>query len=117
MELKGNDLFGATPILDVSELIPDYITTKSELYDAEFKNISQATSKYLLMNRQQHFSIKFLCVIHRDMFCNVWKWAGCFRSMEMNIGVKPFAISTELQNLIKDSATTFQDKFFRFVIP
>ncbi len=36
------------------------------------------------------------------MFCNVWKWAGCFRRTDKNIGGPWHQISINLKNLCDD---------------
>jgi len=34
------------------------------------------------------------------MFGDVWSWAGTFRTRRTNVGVDPYRISTELENLL-----------------
>ena len=34
----------------------------------------------------------FMKLLHKKMFCNVWKWAGEFRRSEKNIGVPWYSI-------------------------
>ncbi len=43
-------------------LIPGYITTRKELYDAEFTNITEASKYYLLSNRKINFSPNYLYI-------------------------------------------------------
>ena len=38
------------------------------------------------------------------MFGNVWKWAGKYRTSGKNIGVDPYKITTELQELLDSAA-------------
>ena len=60
---------------DSDGLIPTYISTRGELYEAEQKSIAEAllrkapTAKQLLDDR-------YLRELHRSMFGQVWKWAG-----------------------------------------
>lgn len=95
---------GATPISEVEldGLLPRYITTRQELNDAEFKNIAEASKKYLLSKKKMKFSIENLYKIHRDMFGNVWAWAGKRRKTDTNIGVDKTQIDIELKKLIDD---------------
>jgi len=94
--------FGATPIDDLSGLIPTYITTRQELYNAEFKNIAEATYLYLTRKKVCTFSLKFLYKVHHDMFKYVWKWAGKKRITNLNIGVDKNQIDIALKNLLDD---------------
>ncbi len=95
---------GATPLTltDLDGLLPRYITTRKELNDAEFKNISEASKTYLLSKKKFHFTIGNLYKIHKDMFGNVWAWAGKKRKTNKNIGVDKAHIDVELKKLIDD---------------
>lgn len=95
---------GATPLTeeDLSGLMPKYITTRGELNDAEFKNISEASKKYFLSRRKFQFTIGNLLRIHKEMFGNVWTWAGRKRKTNKNIGVDKSKIDVELKKLSDD---------------
>ena len=95
---------GATPLTpeDLEGLLPKYITTREELNDAEFKNISEASKKYFLSRKKNEFTIGNLYKIHKEMFGNVWKWAGKKRKTEKNIGVDKTQIDVELKKLLDD---------------
>jgi Fic-DOC domain mobile mystery protein B len=95
---------GATPLTpeDLDGLLPKYITTRRELNDAEFKNMSEASKKYLLSRKQFQFTIGNLFRIHKEMFGKVWKWAGKKRKINKNIGVDKAQIEVELKKLIDD---------------
>ncbi len=95
---------GATPLTpeDLEGLLPKYITTRRELNDAEFKNITEATKKYYLSRRKFPFTIGVLFRIHKEMFGKVWNWAGKKRKTNKNIGVDKAQIEVELKKLIDD---------------
>lgn len=95
---------GATPLTpeDLEGLLPKYITTREELNDAEFKNITEASKKYFLSRKKIQFAIKDLYKIHKEMFGNVWKWAGKKRRTGKNIGVDKTQIDIELKKLLDD---------------
>ncbi|MFC1483292.1 mobile mystery protein B [Candidatus Margulisiibacteriota bacterium] len=101
-KLNQNIPEGATPLEEeeIEELIPGYITTRIELYDAEFKNTLEAFKKY--SNRKFDFTIPNLHKLHKEMFSYVWKWAGRKRTTNKNIGVDKFKIDTELKKIIDD---------------
>jgi Fic-DOC domain mobile mystery protein B len=95
---------GATPLTaeELEGLLPKYITTRRELNDAEFKNISEASKKYLLSGRKIQFTLTDLFKIHKEMFRNVWAWAGKKRKTNKNIGVDKAQIDIEMRKLIDD---------------
>ncbi|HRW58563.1 MAG TPA: mobile mystery protein B [Chlamydiales bacterium] len=95
----------ATPINDISGLKVSWVTTLDDLNKVEAENISFAIEKYLLRTvalPDQWFNIFMLQKIHKDMFYNVWKWAGSFRSTQTSIGIKPYLITNSLRELCLD---------------
>lgn len=97
---------GATPIDDISELKIENINTLNELNKAEMRNILCALRKHL-MSRVEHphkwFNFSNLISIHKDMFSDVWEWAGQFRRTQTSIGIQSYLISTELKKLCDDA--------------
>jgi Fic-DOC domain mobile mystery protein B len=87
---------------DLSGLLPKYITTRKELNDAESKNNAAALKKYFLSKKKFQFTIYDLYKVHKEMFGNVWSWAGKKRTSEKNIGVEKNQIDIELKKLIGD---------------
>ena len=83
--------FGATPLSaeELEGLLPKYITTRQELYDAEFKNITEASKKYLLSKKKYEFSIENFYKTHKEMFGSVWTWAG--KKRKTNISGRMFS--------------------------
>src|SRR6202042_1168045 len=81
---------GETPIEDVSGLKPKGVTTRAQLNDAEARNIRKAVMRYLVMKptrRQAPFTLDWCYKLHRQMFGEVWRWAGQKRTAELNLGV------------------------------
>jgi Fic-DOC domain mobile mystery protein B len=96
---------GETPLDDASGLLPLYITTRKELDEAEFLNLSEATKFYLSNpSKINNFEIirEDLFDLHKKMFCNVWSWAGKKRTSNKNIGVDFFKIDEEIRKLEGD---------------
>jgi len=87
---------------ELEGLLPKYITTRRELNDAEFKNISVASKTYLLSRKKIQFILSNLYKIHKEMFGNVWAWAGKKRKTNKNIGVDKAQIDIEMKKLIDD---------------
>ena len=79
-----------------------WITLRSELNEAEARNIAQA-QLWLASNKKKDVcSDTFLRKLHKKMFCDVWIWAGEYRTTERNIGVAPYQIPMTLMQLFDD---------------
>jgi len=100
-----DDPEGATP-LDPDELEGlkfKHITTRGELDELEQSNIQ---SGLLWLERRRSKDIldsQFLRELHKQLFGDVWTWAGTFRTREKNIGIDPVMIGVELQRLLDDA--------------
>jgi Fic-DOC domain mobile mystery protein B len=93
---------GATPIEDISGLIPSHISTKAELNEWEAANILKAARRYLAGKKQPVITIEWLKKIHRAMFDETWRWAGVLRTKNFNLGVDWHQIHDELKRLTDD---------------
>jgi Fic-DOC domain mobile mystery protein B len=95
---------GETPI-DVSELKRKGIHTRAELHRAEAENIRKAVVKYLAAKpsrRSAPFTLFWAKRLHREMFGEVWKWAGEFRQENLNLGCEWHQVPMQLQALLYD---------------
>ncbi len=105
----GLDLYydpGQTP-LDDNEIdglrIPS-ITTKGELDEFEQNNIEDAL-QWLAGKKftaQQVCNENFVCRLHKEMFGQVWRWAGKYRRTEKNLGIKSFQVPIATRTLCDD---------------
>jgi Fic-DOC domain mobile mystery protein B len=98
---------GETPIDDISGLKPKGVTNRSQLNDVEAANIRKAVVRYLAARpsrRQAPFTLDWCYKLHRQMFGDVWRWAGQKRTTGLNIGVPVHRIDVDLQNLMDDLA-------------
>lgn len=96
---------GASPIGDSSGLIPEGVVTYADLCAVEAENILQAINKHLRQRKnpgRAWFTEEYLRKVHRDMFGDVWKWAGSYRESQCNIGVQPYQIREEIRKLCGD---------------
>lgn len=86
---------------DHDGLIPSYIATRGDLFDAEQRNIAQA-----LLRRpprtDELLDDKYLRDLHKAMFGQVWNWAGQYRTRETNIGIEPTQIAVAVRSLTDD---------------
>jgi Fic-DOC domain mobile mystery protein B len=83
------------------DLIPTYITRRSELNEAEQLGIDDADA-WAFSRKRDVLSEEFLRELHRHMFFGVWKWAGEFRTTARNIGVEPWKIAVEVRQFLDD---------------
>ena len=98
---------GATP-LDPDEmegLIPNHIVNRGQLDELEQENIISAqlwlsTARIIKINE-----VSVLRKLHKNMFGNVWGWAGTFRSTAKNIGIEAYQIAPQLKDLCDDVDT------------
>ena len=83
------------------DLIPSYITLRSELNEAEQANILEA-EEWAFARKRDVLDERFLKSLHKRMLGRVWRWAGEFRLTERNLGVDPYRIAVDLRNLLDD---------------
>ncbi len=95
---------GETPIEDISGLKVKGISRREELNIHEARNVLKAVEKYLLGGRPTAktapFDFTWALRLHREMFGDVWKWAGEVRKNRTNIGVEPTQIEARLYDLL-----------------
>ena len=107
---------GQTPIDEEEKeglLIPT-ITTRGELDEFEQLGVEKAIA--WTMKRKpalkQLLTEEYIKELHKQMFADVWKWAGEFRTTNKNIGVDKFQIGVELRNLLHDCNYWIDNKVF-----
>jgi Fic-DOC domain mobile mystery protein B len=96
---------GETPI-DISHLKITWVRTRQELNLVEAKNIRKAVAKYFgrrrPTKRMAPFDLKWVKRLHKEMFGEVWNWAGEIRTRDLNLGVRWNLIDEKLHNLLID---------------
>lgn len=107
----------ATPLDDVSglKLSKSKSYSLKEIYIKEAENIAEATIKYLSASpskKEAPFTYTWLLELHKEMFGNVWDWAGKLRHIELSIGIKAYLVSTELKKLSDDILFWDKNKSF-----
>ena len=80
-----------------------YITTRSELNEAEQENILRARRGRRHPTLQALLDDKYLRDLHRAMFGDVWAWAGSYRRLETSIGIDPARIAVGVRDLVADT--------------
>ncbi len=86
---------------DREGLIPTYIATRGELFEAEQRNISEA-----LLGPSPTVDVLlddvYLRRLHERMFADVWSWAGRYRTRDTNLGVPWEQIVGAVRDLVLD---------------
>lgn len=106
MGLELEPILGQTPLTDEEReglLIPS-ISTRAELDEFEQQNIERAI-KWTLGKRfkkDRLLSEDFIKRLHKEMYGDVWSWAGTFRKSERNLGMNWIQIPLEVRKLIDD---------------
>lgn len=92
---------GSTPLSpqDQRGLRQTWITTREDLNAAEQANIL-AGRAWAFRSRAALTSDDFLKRLHRQMFGDVWSWAGKLRITETNIGALPHEIPVRLRHFL-----------------
>lgn len=102
-----SDSDGQTPLDEDDQLglIPTWIATRGDLNEVEQANIVMARKSWLYRGASPAALLDDLAVraLHRDMFCQVWRWAGRYRSRETNLGWDPLMIATGVHDLVADA--------------
>jgi Fic-DOC domain mobile mystery protein B len=89
---------------DREGLIPSYVATRGELFEAEQRNISEA-----LLGRApstaELLDDAYIRRLHRKMLGSVWSWAGRYRTRNTNLGVSFEQIPGAVRALMLDTRT------------
>lgn len=106
---------GATP-LDLNEiagLIPRFISTQGELNALEQENILKA-ERWLSRSRKPESILNenFLRQLHKEMFGDVWRWAGQYRTSEKSIGIPWQQIPTAIKTLLDNVQYQIQNQIY-----
>ncbi len=96
---------------DHDGLIPSYIATRGDLFDAEQRNITQALLQRTPLLKEL-LDEKYLRDLHKAMFGKVWSWAGKYRIRETNIGIEPTQIAIAMHSLTEDTAWWISSQTF-----
>ena len=107
---------GNTPIRpeEAEQLIPQ-ISTIGELNEYEALNILRGREWAFAartMKSREPFEEPYVRELHSRMFDNVWKWAGSYRTHELNIGCDPNEILQRLPQLLGSVRYWLENKTF-----
>jgi Fic-DOC domain mobile mystery protein B len=109
---------GATPLSEeeMAGLKRTYIATRAQLNAAEQENIAAAHATLFGRRRKrlpaQIIKEDFIKRVHRDMYGDVWSWAGTYRRSEKNIGIPWVQIPVEVTAFLGDVGAWLQFEAF-----
>jgi Fic-DOC domain mobile mystery protein B len=55
----------------------------------------------------------FTIMLHKQMFGDVWKWAGTYRTTARNLGIDAYRIGTEVAQLVGDARYWLENKTYQ----
>lgn len=99
------DRDGATPLdhNQIKGIRFSHLTTMGELDEIEDENIQKGLEWLNRQTTEDYLSSQFLCKLHEKLFGDVWKWAGKFRTIEVNISsYRAFDVAPQLLNFFED---------------
>jgi Fic-DOC domain mobile mystery protein B len=110
MERAVSDLFqepeDATPLApqERDALLQTWITDRDDLNEAEQENIVKGAA-WAGRRRGKPVDLlneDFAKSLHKQMFGEVWEWAGSYRQTERNIGIEAYRIPAEMPAMFDD---------------
>jgi Fic-DOC domain mobile mystery protein B len=108
---------GQTPLNEEEKdgLLISTITTKGELDEFEQLNIQKAVEWSLnrRLKAEKILTEYFVRQLHRQMYGDVWAWAGEFRKSNKNIGCEFYKIGMELKYLLDDTHYWIKNKTYK----
>lgn len=104
--------YGETPVSDdeLASLLPSIRDllgepiSKAVVYDLEQAVQTDVTELLLRsvlgndLSIEELLSDHFVRKLHKDLYGDIWTWAGVFRKLELNIGVAPAQIAVDLRS-------------------
>ena len=103
------DAEGGTPLTagETAGLIPTFVATRADLNLVEQANIAAgrrwAARARAASTVEGILDDGFVRQLHRQMYSQVWRWAGQYRTSERNIGIDPARIAVALRDLVANA--------------
>ena len=104
----------STPLSEEEKegLIPTWIVFRKELNAVELNGILKAERWLFSRKHKDILTESFVKRLHKEMFKDVWIWAGRFRLTERNIGIPPWQICTQLKLLFDDARYWIENRTY-----
>lgn len=86
-------------------LLQTWITDRKDLNEAEQENIVKGAAwarRRRGVKAVDLLNDEYAKTLHKQMFGDVWKWAGAYRQTERNIGIEAYRIPVEMPAMFND---------------
>ncbi|TKT70836.1 mobile mystery protein B [Afipia massiliensis] len=96
------------------DLLQTWITTRADLNEVEEENIvnGSAWARRRRGGAEALLNEGFSKSLHKQMFGEVWKWAGAYRQNELNIGIAPHLVAAEVPVMFDNARFWVENKTF-----
>lgn len=96
------------------DLLQTWITTRADLNEVEEENIvnGSAWARRRRGGAEALLNEDFSKSLHKQMFGEVWKWAGAYRQNELNIGIAPHLVAAEVPIMFDNARFWVESKTF-----
>jgi fido (protein-threonine AMPylation protein) len=97
----------SVPLDERAALLLPHLDSAAAVHLAEAANLARPVLKYLATlpnHRLVPFDLAWLATLHREMFGDVWGWAGRFRDTPIAHASRPNEIDAELRTMLADRA-------------
>lgn len=79
------------------------VVDRRQLNEIEAANVASGRA-WALRSRKDCLTADYLCELHKRMFGDVWRWAGNYRTFDVNIGNTPFVqVPVEVRQVLDDA--------------
>lgn len=79
------------------------VVDRRQLNEIEAANVESGRA-WALRSRKDCLTADYLCELHKRMFGDVWRWAGNYRTFDVNIGNTPFVqVPVEVRQVLDDA--------------
>jgi Fic-DOC domain mobile mystery protein B len=92
-----------------------WITTRDDLNSAEQENILKGIDWAQRQRSRSPLAIintAFALRLHKNLFGDVWDWAGAYRTTERNIGIAPHQIEQAIHQMFSDCSYWIENEVF-----
>ena len=88
------------------------VIDRRQLNEIEADNVA-AGRVWALRSRKDCLTDEFLSELHKRMFGRMWKWAGAYRTFDVNIGNTPhYGVPADVRAALGDARTWFDNKTY-----
>jgi Fic-DOC domain mobile mystery protein B len=104
----------ATPLrAEEADALRAAVVDRQQLNEIEATNVAAGRS-WALRSRKDHLNEDFLNELHKRMFGKVWKWAGDYRTFDVNIGTTPhYEVAVRVRECFGDARYWVEHKTYQ----